>query len=789
MQSRPAPAGGTTDSLRADEILDIPAITGLMEAFFRVAELPAAMIDLDSRILVATGWQDVCARFHRVHPETLARCEESDRRTAAALKRGAFVLHKCWNNLYGTAAPLIVGDRHVANLFLGPFFLEDEPIEQATYREYALANGFDVDEYLTAIDDLPVISRHGLEDVTELYSRLIGMIGQLSYSNLELKSALEEHETRIALEQHTRSLEAVNALAVELVSAPSSASIQTLLCERIRELTGAVAVGYGDYEAASQELVTTHVAGDADLLGAAARLVGSGMRGFRAPCTPEQYHDIVDTPVRRMETLAAASHGAVAAGVAGPLQKLAGVDRFLSVGFVVEGELYGSAVVAMRAGTPDPPSGLLESLANIAAVSLRRRRAEEALRESQEYARALFSDSLVSLVVLEPASGRFLDCNDAAIRLWGCSSIDEIIGRSPADFSTPLQYDGTASADAAAERLKTCSEKGFAVYDWRHQRIDGTIRHCEVHLATIGHGGGRLVQASIQDVTERKNAEEDFRALNADLERRVNARTAELATTNAVLAAANAELSAMNADLDVATRAKSEFLASMSHELRTPLNSIIGFAGTLSQGLAGELNDEQARQARMIGSSGRHLLELINQILDLSRIEAGYPDMKPERFAVADVIAEAADSVSQMVDARGLVMTVRADGAGAMLADRGRVRQVILNLLGNAVKFTDEGAIDLSARRVDGHVELVVSDTGCGISAADLPHIFDDFFQATPRQGAKSLGTGLGLAVSRRLVEMMGGSIGAASTLGAGSTFTVRLPAEMDVPAEAPANV
>lgn len=779
MHARTEPEQHTDGPLRADEILDIPAITGLMEALFRVAELPAAMIDLDGTILVATGWQDVCARFHRAHPETRAKCEESDRRTTGALKRGGFVLHRCWNHLYGTAAPLIAGEKHVANIFVGPFFLDDEPIDWAGYEEYARTQGFDTEEYLAAIGDLPRISRSRLDDVTALYAGLVGMIGRLSYSNIELTRALAAHEQRAALESQNRALEAVNALAIEMATSPSIASVQSLLCERIRQLTGAAVVGYADYDPAARDLITTCVIGDSDLLTAAARLAGARMQGFRAPCTAEQYRDIVEMPIRRMDTLVEASHGAIAPGIAAPLQKLGGVDRFLSVGFVVDGQLYGSMVACMRAGTPDPAPGLLESIANFAAVSLRRRRAEEALRESQEYARALFADSLVSLVVLDPLTARFLDCNDAAIRLFGCGSIDEVIDRTFADFSTAHQYDGTSSEDAALEHLKVCCERGSDVFEWRIRRPGGDIRHCEVHLSSI-RTEGRLVQASIQDVTERKNAEDEFRALNIELERRVSARTSELASTNAVLAAANAELSAMNTDLDIATRAKSEFLASMSHELRTPLNSIIGFSGTLAQGLAGELNTEQLRQARMIGSSGRHLLDLINQILDLSRIEAGYPDMRPEPFAVADVIAEVAESVTPMADERRLSIGVHAEDAGTMNADRGRVRQVVLNLVGNAVKFTETGRVDVTARRNGDSIEIVVADTGHGISEADLPHIFEDFFQATPPRGAKSLGTGLGLAVSRRLVDMMGGEIGAESVPGEGSTFTVRLPLDTE---------
>lgn len=268
----------------------------------------------------------------------------------------------------------------------------------------------------------------------------------------------------------------------------------------------------------------------------------------------------------------------------------------------------------------------------------------------------------------------------------------------------------------------------------------------------------------------RKKAEMSLRELNETLESKVGERTRELA-----LALQRAE---------AADKIKSAFLATMSHELRTPLNSIIGFTGIVLQGLAGPLNEEQTKQLGMVRSSARHLLELINDVLDLSKIEAGQLEVRAGLFDLRESIALVVASVKPMAEKKGLDLTTcLSPELGMMVNDRRRVEQILLNLLNNAIKFTDSGSVSLKAEILPVSqscpclsVRISVADTGIGIRPEDLDTLFQPFRQIDAGLSRQHEGTGLGLAICRRLATLLGGQISASSEWSRGSEFTVILP-------------
>ena len=238
------------------------------------------------------------------------------------------------------------------------------------------------------------------------------------------------------------------------------------------------------------------------------------------------------------------------------------------------------------------------------------------------------------------------------------------------------------------------------------------------------------------------------------------------------------EIQDKSRQLEIANKHKSEFLANMSHELRTPLNAIIGFSEVLLERLFGELNDKQDDYLKDIHSSGRHLLNLINDILDLSKVEAGRMELELSIFDLPAAIANAMTLVRERAQRHSIALGVDvAPQLGEVVADERKLKQILLNLLSNAVKFTpDGGRIDVSARRDTDNVVIAVHDTGIGIAAEDQEAVFEEFRQVGRNYTNKQEGTGLGLALTRRFVELHGGRISVDSEPGKGSTFTFTLP-------------
>ena len=246
------------------------------------------------------------------------------------------------------------------------------------------------------------------------------------------------------------------------------------------------------------------------------------------------------------------------------------------------------------------------------------------------------------------------------------------------------------------------------------------------------------------------------------------------------------ELALKTHELEIASRHKSEFLASMSHELRTPLNAVIGFSEVLLDRLFGELNDKQVEYLEDIRDSGRHLLELLNEILDLSKVEAGRMELELGDASLREALEHGVAMVRERASRQGLSLDVVVDpDVDVVVADPLRLKQVILNLLTNAVKFTPSGGrVEARARRVGGEVQVSVEDSGIGIAEDQLERIFESFQQGPRSVSGATEGTGLGLTLSKRIVELHGGRLWVESRLGHGSTFTFAIPGAISTPSE-----
>jgi signal transduction histidine kinase len=312
---------------------------------------------------------------------------------------------------------------------------------------------------------------------------------------------------------------------------------------------------------------------------------------------------------------------------------------------------------------------------------------------------------------------------------------DELLGQ-PVEMLIP---DGLRPVDAgqigAGQELATLHK-------------DGTEIPAEISLSALEAPSGRLTMAAVRDITDRKRIERQLREQNVELER--------------------------------VSQAKDNFLSSMSHELRTPLNAIIGFTGTVLMRLPGPLNAEQEHQLRLVQASGKHLLSIINDLLDLAKIESGRIQLTLEDVDCRRVADEVVQSLQPLADGKGLTLLIDApdDAPAIATADRRSLGQILINLVNNAIKFTEAGEVRVRLIRpteTPGSLRIAVQDTGLGIPQTDLDRIFRAFERSAATAKASDEGTGLGLHISRKLAELLHATITVSSVVGAGSTFTVSL--------------
>ncbi len=332
---------------------------------------------------------------------------------------------------------------------------------------------------------------------------------------------------------------------------------------------------------------------------------------------------------------------------------------------------------------------------------------------------------------------------------------DELIGQS-VDLLVPdaMRHQHVRHRDSYLEHPRT-RPMGSGL-ELHARRRDGSLFPVEISLSPIQTESGMHVTAVIRDVTERKRSEQEVRRLQSQY------------TT---------DLEARNREIERANRLKSEFLASMSHELRTPLHTILGFAELLQEGAEGELNETQQRFVEHIHKDSGHLLELINDVLDLSKVEAGQLALKRERYPLGRSISEALAAIRPAAAAKSIRLEERGQAGCDVDADPLRVKEMLYNLLSNAVKFTPEGGtVWIESEVQGGFVRVTVGDTGIGISADEQENIFDKFYQVGNTTRGVREGTGLGLSITKELVQMHGGWMEVTSTPGQGSRFSFTLP-------------
>jgi len=436
-----------------------------------------------------------------------------------------------------------------------------------------------------------------------------------------------------------------------------------------------------------------------------------------------------------------------------PERARAGVQQTLAEKRVISYELvlitrYGRKItVSFNAGVFTDTAGTALGILAAARDITAQKGLEKQLRDSQFYTRSLIESNIDALMTTDPL-GILTDVNQQMEALTGCTR-EELIGSAFKTYFTEPRR--------AEDGIRVVLRDGRVTnYELTARSKTGRETVVSYNATTFNDQTGKLqgVFAAARDVTERKRFEQTLQEKNVELE---------------------------NASL-----AKDRFLASMSHELRTPLNAVIGFTGTLLMKLPGPLNEEQEKQLRTIQASGRHLLSLINDLLDLAKIESGNVELKMESVSCQAVIDEVSNTLRALAESKNLHFEiVLPDHEVKVQTDRRSLTQILINLTNNAIKFTEKGTVRLELREAGesgrSTAEIRVTDTGLGIRKEDQPKLFQAFMQVDSSSTRAYEGTGLGLHVSQKLASMLGGSISLESEYGQGSTFSVSLPLVRDL--------
>ncbi|MDQ6635716.1 MAG: PAS domain S-box protein, partial [Gemmatimonadota bacterium] len=340
-----------------------------------------------------------------------------------------------------------------------------------------------------------------------------------------------------------------------------------------------------------------------------------------------------------------------------------------------------------------------------------------------------------------------IDCNDATLRMLRADGKEMVLGRSPIDLSPRRQSDGRLSVVVGDQMRQLARLRGYHRFEWMHQRMDGSEFPVEITLTPVRLNSREVILAVWHDIAERKAVEDALRSAKDAAES--------------------------------ANRTKSEFMTRMNHELRTPLTAIIGFSRVLLQGKEGALGSGVHRYVERIRVNGMHLLSLINQILDVAKVEAGRMELDFETVAVDSLVRDTLAMLDSTAEAKGLVLRCELPPRmPPLVTDEGKLRQILINLVGNAIKFTNDGEVCV---RVDVDpasgraTAIVVSDTGIGIPADRQLKVFDPFEQGDSSTRRQFGGTGLGLSIVKTFAALIGARITVESKVGEGTTFTVLL--------------
>jgi len=659
------------------DVIDAPALQEMMDDYYALTGVGVGIIDLKGKVLVSTGWQDICSHFHRAVPESCTFCHESDILLSSGVPPGTYKEYRCKNNMRDVVTPIMLGNRHIGNIFLGQFLYDDEELDYDLFRAQARHFGYDEAEYLAALDRIPRWNRETVRKSLKFYSKLAQMISKANYHNVILADTLAKRE------QAEETAWLMNHVFHSSIAANSIAGLDGVITE-----CNAAFLKVWGYES-KDEVVGQHIA---DLL-----------------CDSNEAAAI----------LAALNRTGVWEGEFSA--KRSGGSTFIAYGMATEVRNVKGDVISYQSSCLDITE---------------RKQVEAALRESEAKFSRIFRSAPSILTISTLDDGRFFDVNETFEELMGYGR-EETIGHTSVEIGL---WDSPTRNSVIQMLHEQGKVRGIEV---PMRQKNGDLRFGLMSAEPIEINGKQRLMVLVNDITDRKQAEADL----------IQAKAAA----------------------DAANIAKSQFLATMSHEIRTPMNGVIGMLELLQHT---ELSHEQFEYTENAKKSGIELVHLLNDILDISKIEAEKVELEQSAFDLHALVSDSINLLSLHAREKGLKLTsvIDADVPENLRGDTGRVRQIITNLVSNAIKFTSKGSVTLHIRKDTENEQFAtlrfqVRDSGIGIAPDKREQIFEPFTQADSSTTRRYGGTGLGLAICKRLALLMGGRIGVESVEGEGSTF------------------
>ncbi|WP_321418837.1 PAS domain S-box protein [uncultured Methanomethylovorans sp.] len=799
---------GNIGTLELADIIDHKAIQLLMDDFFRLTHIGVGIIDLHGKVLVATGWQDICMKFHRINPETRAHCIESDLQLTSGVAPGTFKLYRCKNNMLDIATPIIVGSSHVGNLFLGQFFFDDGDLPYETFRLQAKQHGFDEKEYIEALERVPRWSHEVVNSAMEFYTKLTQLISTLSYGNIKLARALAEKDNLfnslcesevrfrnyieksidgiVILDRNGKVYEANQRYAEMLGYSPEEMNqlhiwewdtqwTREQLLQMITEMNEAGDNFETQHLRKDGTFIDVEVSSNAALFNGqklvfcVCRDITERKHGEKELFESESRNRLIldNCPmnvflVRDGKYLYANSIGVNSLGYLSPEEVIGlPVDRTIpsecmdAIRERIKDPAKGQTNTPMelRIMRPDREECILEAVSVpiiledgpaslVMGVDItERKKAEESVRKSEER---------LSLA-MDASDYGFWDLDVDTKQMYYSPHICNMLGFKDEELSKNIFLN--PKIFYPEDKRTIVAEMGKALREVIPLNLDCRLKH----------KSGECIWASIKgkpfDI-DKTGIPHRFVGTMKNITQRVKA---EEALLYAKIAA------------NESNRIKSDIIKNITHELKTPLTAVIGFSDImLEQQDNSNLNESQKRYIQHINNGGRQLLGTVNKILDFSRYEASeMGQLTVGKVCIKQLINETVGILfSKSIKKNQIIDTKMDSDIPDVLADEYKLKQIVYNLLENAIKFTGEkGSINIEVSLCEDMLQFSVRDNGIGIAKESLNRIFDPFIQIDGSISRKYSGTGMGLALVKKFVELHGGSIRVESELGKGSNF------------------